>query len=189
MSIESARSRIINKIIKIEGGFVDDPRDSGGVTNFGITFKDNAKELGKIGITSPDKMRLLTKEQAEHIYAKKYWDPLGLDTVVQFDERLAEKIFDIGVNMGIGRAGLFVQQLLNALNDGGRLWPDIAEDGAVGPKTIQCLLDLYSTRRDAGFSVFYKGLNAMQGAFYIDLARRREKDEAFLFGWLRNRIS
>jgi len=31
-------------------------------------------------------------------------------------------------------------------------------------------------------------LNCLQGAFYVELAEKREKDERFVYGWLLNRV-
>ena len=32
-------------------------------------------------------------------------------------------------------------------------------------------------------------LNCLQGAYYVDLAERREKDQRFMYGWLTHRVA
>lgn len=180
--MSQAMTRIIEKTLGHEGGYVNDPRDSGGETNWGITVA----VARQAGFTAP--MRSMTKAQAIDIYKRLYWDTQNLGTIVSIDERLAGKLFDIGVNMGVKRAGEFLQRLLNALNNGGAHYPDISVDGQIGGGTIRALAAYMQRRGAVGASVLVKGLNALQGAFYIELAERRSKDEAFLFGWLRNRV-
>jgi len=126
---------MINDIIKVEGGYVNDPSDSGGETNFGIT-KAVARANGYEG-----NMRNLTKQQAFDIYERKYWYTPRFNDVCLTSPELAYELFDTGVNMGTGRAARFLQRSLNVLNNRGNLYPDIGVDGAVGRKTIQALKD------------------------------------------------
>ena len=173
------KTRIINAIIDVEGGYVDDPNDSGGETNFGITV-DVARANGYFG-----PMRELSRDTAFVIYSAKYWDAVRGDDLVSLSEAVAEEVVDTAVNMGPGRAGTFLQRSLNALNDRGRLYDDITIDGAVGPVTVS-RLKIYLSERDGG--VLVKMLNCLQGAFYVELAERREKDERFIYGWFKHRV-
>lgn len=169
-------------VIAKEGGYVNDPRDSGGETIWGITL-DTARRYGYQGA-----MKSMTREQAITIYRSRYWVQPGYDLVAKLSEKVAAELFDTGVNMGVGRAGLFLQQALNALNMNGSLYADILEDGDVGPGTRKALSAFLARRGNAGEVVLLKALNVLQGAFYIDLARGRPKDEAFVYGWLANRV-
>ena len=112
-----------------------------------------------------------------------YWDVLCLDSIVEVCPVVAERLFDIGVNMGCGRAAEWMQRILNALNQNGRLWPDIAVDGALGDETLGAFNAYIGARGTNGCAVLVDYLRAMQGHFYIDLAERRPKDEAFVYGW------
>ena len=78
---------------------------------------------------------------------------------------------------------------LNGLNDGGKLYPDISEDGIIGPGTLAAFRAYRKARGAEADAVMMKALNCLQGARYIDLARTRAANEAFLFGWLRTRIA
>lgn len=177
------REKIIKNILKVEGGYVNDPRDSGGETNHGVTIY-TARSAGYDGY-----MRDMTKGDAIDIYRCLYWDKNNLDAIAALSECVAEKVFDIAVNMGNGRAGEFLQRMLNVLNNRGKFYPDIRVDGAIGARTAAALQAFLKRRGDSGEEVLLKGLESLQGAFYVTLSERREKDESFVYGWLKNRIS
>lgn len=174
-----SKKQIIDDILRTEGGYVDDAADSGGETNFGIT-KDVARAYGYTGC-----MRDLTRDEAFDIYAARYWDAVRGDELAELSAAVAFEVVDTGVNMGKHRAVTFLQRALNVMNLGGRLYPDLTVDGLSGPMTIAALRQ-YLAARDEG--ALLKALNCLQGAHYIGLAERREKDERFVYGWLRNRV-
>lgn len=169
------KQRVIDEIIRVEGGYVNDPRDSGGETNFGITVAV-ARANGYNG-----SMRDMPREVAFDIYVAKYWDAVRGDDLVELSEAVAEEVVDTSVNMGSGRAGKFLQRALNVLGDCG-----LKVDGAIGPATLASLRKYMGKRDDE--ETLVKALNCLQGAYYIDLAERREKDRAFIYGWLKNRV-
>lgn len=173
----------IDEVLAKEGGYVNDPRDSGGETNYGITVAVARAH----GWDKP--MKTLPVSMARQIYKEAYWDRLRLDEVQNLCPSLCLKLADIAVNMGVKQAGFFLQRLLNALNNEGKLYPDIKADGAVGAATIAALRKYMTIRAKDGEVVFVRALNCMQGSFYISLAERRQKDEAFLYGWLLNRVA
>jgi Putative secretion activating protein len=173
------KNHIINEIIRVEGGYVNDPNDSGGETNFGITAKV-ARANGYAG-----RMDCMPREVAFDIYAAKYWDAVKADDLVALSESVAAEVVDTSVNMGPGRAGMFLQRALNVLNSKGKLYPDLEVDGAIGLVTVSALRG-YLTERDEDTLV--KALNCLQGAYYVNLAERREKDETFVYGWFKNRV-
>lgn len=174
------KQSVIDAIIKVEGGYVDDPSDSGGETNYGITVAV-ARASGYSG-----SMREMPRYVAEGIYAAKYWDSVKADQIAKLSERVAEEVVDTGVNMGVGRAARFLQRSLNVLNQQSKLYADLVVDGGIGPATLTALGG-YLGSRDEGTLV--KMLNCLQGAFYVELAERREKDERFVYGWFKNRVS
>lgn len=174
------KTEIIDEIIRAEGGYVDDPNDSGGATNYGIT-EAVARAAGWFG-----HMRDLPRELAFDIYSRQYWDEVRGDELEAIDPALAREVVDTAVNMGAGRAGEFLQRALNVFNTGGTLYADITVDGAIGPATIRAV-EGYAAKR--AVNVLVKALNCLQGAYYIDLAERRAKDENFVYGWLRARVT
>ena len=105
-----------------------------------------------------------------------------------FTNQDAAELFDTGVNMGTATATGFLQRALNALNREARDYPDIAPDGAIGPRTLSALDGLLAARGKSGETVLLRAMEALQGERYIALAERRPSQEAFLYGWLANRI-
>jgi lysozyme family protein len=173
------KDKIIAKIIELEGGYVNNPNDSGGETNFGITV-NTAREAGYLG-----DMKDLPRELAECIYESKYWDSVSASDIAVQSEAIAEEVVDTGVNMGPVRAAKFLQRTLNILNKQRTLYPDINVDGVIGRNTLRALASYLEVREE---KVLVKILNCFQGACYIRLAETREKDEDFLYGWFRNRV-
>lgn len=179
----SIKDKIIAGIIEREGGYVNDPKDSGGETMYGITVAV-ARKFGW-----QHSMKSLTKEVAYNIYSSLYWDSLKLDDIEKLSPKLAEELADTSVNMGAVRAATFLQQSLNVLNNEGSYYKDLTVDGAIGNLSIAALKAFLKLRGKDGEVVLYNMLNCLQGAFYINLAERRKKDEKFIFGWFKNRIT
>lgn len=184
MSVDS----IIDATIGKEGTYSDHPSDTGGPTRWGIT-QATARANGYIG-----DMRTLPRETAAAIYRAVYFDKPGFAKVAVLSPAIAAELFDTGVNMGPTVPALWLQQWLNALNRQGRDYADIPEDagkpgGGIGPVTVGALGRLFAVRgKTAAERVLLLGLNASQGARYLDLARGRVANEDFVFGWLANRV-
>ena len=109
-------------LIGNEGGYVNNPKDPGGETNWGIT-KAVAVANGYAG-----DMRTMPKEIAKSIYKKMYWDKLQCD---QLPFVVAFQLFDAGVNHGNTQAAKFLQRALS-----------VADDGVIGAKTIAAVSKL-----------------------------------------------
>jgi len=172
-----------DKLIGVEGGYSNNPSDSGGPTRWGVT-ESVARKHGYRG-----DMRHYPKSEAERVYWLSYWQPLHLDAVSAIaGPELAYELFEQGVNMGVARPARWLQVTLNSLNRQGRDYADIAEDGQIGPQTLGALEAFARKRGGEGVAVLLTAMNCLQGAFYIELARQRPKDEEFLFGWLAQRV-
>ena len=173
---------LIDDLIDREGGYVDHPADRGGPTAFGITHAV-ARANGYRGA-----MRHLPRAIAAAIYHKLYWRRPRFDAVAESAPKIAAELFDTGVNMGPKIAAAFLQRALNALNRGARDYADIAVDGLIGPATLAALDGFLKHRGPAGETVLLKAIEALQGERYLRLAESRPANEAFLYGWLANRI-
>ena len=91
--------------------------------------------------------------------------------------------------MGPAVAATFLQRALTALNRNGADYPDLVPDGRIGPRTLAALDTFFDIRgRSSGQRVLLRALEALQGERYLRLAERRPANEAFLYGWLANRI-
>jgi lysozyme family protein len=175
--------REIDELIEREGGYVDHRADAGGPTCFGIT-EAVARAHGYAG-----PMRLLPREEAAVIYKNLYWLRPRLDEVAKRSERVAAELFDTGVNMGPAVAVTFLQRALTALNRGGKDYLDLTPDGRIGRMTLFALDAFLAARgKTSGETVLLRALEALQGERYLRLAERRPANEAFLYGWLANRI-
>jgi len=126
-----------------------------------------------------------TKEKAIDIYVKDYWNKSKCDDLFAIHPFIAYHVFDFGVNAGPARANMHLQKVINVLNDQGRLYPNMIEDGAIGPTTLRHLDAFIKARGKDGLVVLINALITLQGAHYIELMTKNEKREAFGLGWLR----
>lgn len=173
---------LIDAVIDREGEYSNHPADRGGATRFGVT-ESVARQQGYVG-----DMRALPRAEAAAIYRRLYWLKPGYDRVAARAPKIAAELFDTGINMGPPVASGFLQRALNALNRGARDYPDLAVDGVIGAGTLAAL-DGYLARRGAsGEAVLLKAIEALQGERYIHITETRPANEAFLYGWLANRI-
>jgi lysozyme family protein len=174
---------LIEALIDREGGYVADAADKGGPTCFGIT-EAVARANGYRGA-----MRQLPRSDAAAIYRRLYWLRPRFDEVAKRSSRLASELFDTGVNMGPAVAATFLQRALTALNRNTKDYPDLTPDGRIGPATLAALDTFLALRgRTSGETVLLRALEALQGERYLRLAERRPANEAFLYGWLANRV-
>ena len=173
---------LIDELIEREGGYVNHPADRGGPTCFGIT-EAVARAHGFAGA-----MAELPREEAAAIYRRLYWLRPRFDEVAKRSPRLAAELFDTGANMGPAVAATFLQRALTALNRNAKDYPDLVPDGRVGPTTLAALDAFLAVRGKAGEQVILRAIEALQGERYLRLAERRPANEAFLYGWLANRI-
>lgn len=173
---------LIADVIDREGGYANHPADRGGPTCWGIT-QAVARAQGYEG-----PMRDLPRAEAEAIYRRLYWMRPAFDRIARHSPTIAAELFDTGVNMGSGVAIGFLQRALNALNRNARDYPDIMVDRHIGPRTEAALAAFIKSRGPMADIVVLRALEALQGERYIALAERRPSQEAFLYGWLANRI-
>lgn len=141
-------------VIGKEGGFVDDPRDPGGATNYGVTIgtlRAWRSDDGKAGndTVTVDDVRRLSIEEARDIYRARYWNVMRCD---ELPAGLDLMTFDFGVNAGPSRAARLLQKAVAA-----------EQDGSIGPRTIAAARagsarEAISAMADARIE-YYKGLD------------------------------
>ena len=180
----------IDTTIQAEGGYVDNVDDSGGETNYGITYQ-TAMDFGyewKHYNWNGD-INSMPLAFAQDVYAYDYYYRPKIDLVADVSKLLAKELFDTGVNTGSRTPIKWMQRLLNVFNNKGEYYPDIEVDGYLGSATINAYKGLCAKRGDsAAEKVLYNGLNSMQAVHYIELAESREKDETFVYGQLLHRV-
>jgi len=174
--------KIIDDIIKIEGGYSDHSSDSGGKTRFGIT-EEVARSFGFRG-----DMKGLPESVARHIYKTRYITSVGFDMVVSIDPEIGLEIIDTGVNMGSVTAAMFLQRWLNGFNSKNK-YSDLFVDGRIGSASISALHGFLDWRGEAGKEALLNGLNCTQGCRYLDITENNKSQRDFLFGWISQRVS
>lgn len=163
----------------LEGKYSNNPKDAGGETMWGITAR-LARRYGY-----GDAMINLPLSEAHRIAKAEFWDALNLDQVVLISYPIAEEMYDTRFNTG----QCFLQRCLNRFNRGQKLYPDIKEDGNIGPKTVECLRAYMTMRGGHAERVMLRALNSLQGAYYFDISDGpKEANEEFIYGWFDNRV-
>lgn len=173
---------LIDEVIAREGGYSNHPADRGGPTRWGVT-QAVARAHGYTG-----DMRAYPRDEAASVYRRLYWLRPGFDRVAELAPALAAELFDTGVNMGPAVAAGFLQRALNALNRGAADYPDVPVDRQIGAATLAALRAFLARRGAGGEAVLLKAVEALQGERYLKLAEQRPANEAFLYGWLANRL-
>lgn len=174
--------QLIDEVIAREGGYSNHPADKGGPTRWGIT--QAVARLNGYG----GQMRDFPRAQASRIYRAIYWERPRFADIAPLSWKIAAELFDTGVNMGPPVATGFLQRALNALNRQQQDCPDLVVDRKVGPATLAALTTFLGARETKGETVLLKAMEALQGERYLSLAEQRPANEAFLYGWLANRI-
>jgi len=126
-------------VLHHEGGFVNHPKDPGGMTNLGCTKKVWEEYCGNE--VDEKAMRALTPADVAPLYKSKYWDKVRGD---ELPSGVDYAVFDAAINSGPGRAAKWLQACVG-----------VEPDGGIGPKTLaavsafdaQRLVEDYSKRR------------------------------------------
>lgn len=119
---------IAEEIVVREGGYVNDPDDPGGATNWGVTIHTMRRlnlDLTGDGRITPADVKRLTREQAVDIFIKHYFSRPG---IAGLPKVLQASVFDMYVNAG-SNAVKILQRLLNDMGQ------RVSVDGVIGPKT------------------------------------------------------
>ena len=110
-------------VIKNEGGFVNNPRDPGGMTNLGVT-KSAWEAYLKRSVTEAE-MRALTPDTVKSFYKSLYWDRIKGDDLPSGIDYAA---YDLAVNSGPSRAAKYLQEIAG-----------VPVDGVIGPKSLEAI--------------------------------------------------
>ena len=110
-------------VLKHEGGFVNNPKDPGGMTNLGVTRSAWESYLNR-SVTEAE-MRALTPETVKPFYKAMYWDKIKGD---QLPAGVDYAAYDLAVNSGTGRAAKYLQEIAG-----------VFADGVIGPKSLEAI--------------------------------------------------
>ena len=160
-------------VLRHEGGYVDDPDDSGGATNRGITQRTLARWRGQP--VTKNQVKRLTKTEAGEIYKAKYWDKLLLDEVKS--QALAEAVMDMGVNAGPRTSARYLQQAVNWVT----LNASLKVDGRIG---VSSLHGINVAREQDMLKKFFE----LRVSHYMRICRKRPSQRKFLYAWIKRSL-
>jgi lysozyme family protein len=141
-----------------EGGFSNNPADPGEATMCGVTLR-TAQRL--LGITTVEELKAITPAQLEIVYGSPdFWRYDGIK-----DQRVATKLFDIGVDIGLGTEVGICQKILG-----------ITVDHCYGPKTEAAI-------NAADPDQLLSALCEAAKEYYISVAEKNPREGIFLNGW------
>jgi len=171
----------IGYVLVNEGGYVDNPHDSGGSTNCGISLRFlreiPIERLRKYGIfVTPDLLnsehvKALTQDQILWIYRGEFWEQMPFEMIV--DQQVCNYIFDCCILHGIHQGIKLVQRAI---------WASyvqinyVIDDGILGHNT------LFAINHLGEFLLF--SLRSERAGYVRLIAHERTKDKEFLDGWL-----
>lgn len=157
------------KMLHDEGGMqlTNIPGDRGGMTYAGIARNANPQWSGWNLVDRKEYGGSLTSMVRE-FYRVNYWDRIRGDEIT--DQKIAETIFNFGVNTGIGLAIKLAQVIVGAVPDGG-----------VGPKTVELLNQCTAEK-------FVPSYTLAKIQRYVDICMRNRDQSKFLLGWLRRSL-
>lgn len=173
----------ITFVLDNEGGFVDDPNDPGGSTNYGISCKFLNKYCDKELLTdifghnkniTPDEIKSLSRDNAIKIYEKCFWQKYPYEKIN--DQELATRVFDFTIHKNPYESHRILQSAFN------KLLPDnsafkIKIDGIIGPKTLKSI-----NYKDS--KMILGRFKSLRADFYRILCLKNENLRQYLKGWL-----
>ena len=163
---------IIEVVLEHEGGYVDDPDDRGGATNWGVTQAVYENFVGYK--CDKEEIKNMDEDTAKEIYYEKFWKPSRAD---KLPAEVRETYFDMVVNHGQGGAVKILQQ---ACNNKRKPENYIAVDGGIGPNTIRAASNLKNWELQVERSGYYWNL-VFKGSKYT----QRTTQVKFIRGWIR----
>lgn len=160
-----------------EGGYSNNPKDSGGETYKGVARNMHPEWVGWAIIDEslkhgePLEAAPGLEEAIQQFYFDEFWKPLKCDLIDPVAADVAAELFEASVNCGAGNGVRFLQRSLNALNVNGTLWPDLTVDGAMGPGTLRTTLTCLTKRPP---SILLKCMNGEQYIHYKNWSRHED---------------
>ncbi|MCK4761962.1 MAG: hypothetical protein KAW12_07165 [Candidatus Aminicenantes bacterium] len=193
----------LNETLKNEGVYSYHPDDRGGETYMGIARRfhpgwkgwqviDLIKKNQSSGWTELDKKSIINRnlqdneELQKHVkdfYYMEFWKPIRGDEILL--QQIANKIFDLAVNVGIFPAVRFLQESLNMLNRNQKDYPDIKVDGKFGKQTLSTLRRHLQLSQYTSYGTdLLKMISAFQARYYIEIMRSHPEQRVFARGWM-----
>lgn len=159
-----------------EGGWVDDPQDPGGETNYGwsmLTIERLGLTPRDLGIDqdkfTPGCLKLMTADTAQALYRKYFWNRYGYGAIA--NQTAATKVFDAAVNMGPSRAAVFAQNVCNAQGH------QVSPDGVLGPISFAAINAIDG-------ATFVRAYAQQMTDYYLAVIAAHPNESKFKSNWL-----
>lgn len=191
-------SRAHAKVAEIEGGFVNDPKDRGGATKYGVSLRFLVHEgmidtdadgvgdfdLDMDGDIDVEDIKRLQPIDAKILFRRCFWDAMNCES---WPAPIGEAMFDQGVNGGLFAAKKMLQQAINATlvrRKGYVGLPDpIKVDGVLGDKTRAAFLAVLRLA-GAGMPRLIEDYREAAKARYLAIIDRDPSQKRFIVGWI-----
>lgn len=176
-------------VLKHEGKLVNNPADPGGITNYGISLRylsalaqEHPELLSEICLdgkstVDADDIQRMAVEEAIDLYRREWWDKYGYGNIE--NQAVANKVFDLSVNIGASEAIKFLQSACCQEAGAGYL----VIDGVLGRASINYINRLSMTQQNNLLTSFCD----IAADYYRRLVTQHPVYEKFLQGWL-NRV-
>lgn len=162
-----------NKVVAHEGGYVNDPDDTGGETYKGISRNNYPKWEGWSWIDSMKYNRNFPElletdgniqQMAYDFYRENFWNEIKGDQINS--QVKADSIFDFAVNAGIKTSVSLAQAVVGS-----------KPDGIIGPETLQKLNAFDDVQFCTSFAL-------AKIARYVNIVKKRPASRKYFFGWV-----
>lgn len=172
--------KAIAVVLKHEGGYVNNPNDSGGETKYGVSLRFlqglslDVGDINRDGRIDGADIRNMNLEDAKSIYKAEWWNPRKYDRIN--DVTIATKVFDFAINMGWKQAHKLLQRAINRVT--GRKVLEV--DGILGNVSFSTINSFTTPRQQQQL------INAFSDTawdYYQLLIRNNPKLAVFRNGW------
>lgn len=153
--------KLIPFILKFEGGYVNDPADSGGPTNKGVTLNTFRSVYGRT--KNINDLKHMTENEWRHIFKSLYWDKCKADDIA--DQSIANMLVDFAWHSGVTTAVKKLQKIVG-----------VTSDGICGVQTIGAINSRYAPET-------FNLLKAARMKYLQGIVKNKPSQARFMNGW------